>query len=274
MKKKENELIKLKDQVTVLESLIQEKEISFKTLNESIRQRDGRLKEKDDILQKLNEKLNEKDNDIKELEKHTKKGKSYEEVKKLNSKLKEADEKLTKLDKEKTKEINNLISQKEKCEKQLDKLHKEKESLESDFKKAKDNLKTKDDKLRKERDKLEVELKQLKEKMHSMDVFKSMKASDALKTLNDEKDALISDKHKLQEDLVRINKQIDENTNAWNNERDELQNIIRVKSRMVDDNGAICEKLQMEIERLKYQVRSNILKKININNSFQLALII
>ena len=48
-----------------------------------------------------------------------------------------------------------------------------------------------------------------------------------------------------------MKKELKESTKQWNNERDELQRIIKDKTKLVEDNQAITERMQKDIESLK-----------------------
>ena len=60
-----------------------------------------------------------------------------------------------------------------------------------------------------------------------------MRESDAVKTLQNEKDALIGEKHKLKDELNTIRKQLKDESAKWSSEREDLQNIIGEKTRLI-----------------------------------------
>ena len=60
----------------------------------------------------------------------------------------------------------------------------------------------------------------------------NMRESDAVKTLQNEKDALIGEKHKLKDELNTIRKQLKDESAKWSSEREDLQNIIGEKTRL------------------------------------------
>ena len=82
-----------------------------------------------------------------------------------------------------------------------------------------------------------------------------MRESEALRTLEGEKELLITEKHRLKDDVNAVRKQLSEETRKWSGERDELRNIIAEKTKLIEDNSTIAEKMQKEIVKLKEQVR-------------------
>ena len=82
-----------------------------------------------------------------------------------------------------------------------------------------------------------------------------MRESEALRTLEGEKELLITEKHRLKDDVNAVRKQLSEETRKWSSERDELRNIIAEKTKLIEDNSTIAEKMQKEIVKLKEQVR-------------------
>ena len=74
-----------------------------------------------------------------------------------------------------------------------------------------------------------------------------MRESDALKTLESEKEKLIGEKHKLKDEVTALRKQADDDSKKLSNERDEMKRKFEAKEEE-------CRKLTIEIEKLKQQV--------------------
>ena len=91
--------------------------------------------------------------------------------------------------------------------------------------------------------------------MHSQDVAKTMRASDAVQTLAAEKEELVVEKHQLTDELNRLKKELKESNKQWKMEQEDLKKIIAEKSKLIEDNSAISGRLQTEMSSLKSQVR-------------------
>ena len=75
-----------------------------------------------------------------------------------------------------------------------------------------------------------------------------MRESDALKTLESEKEKLISEKHKLKDDVTAARRKADDDSKTWSSERRDMQKSL-------DEKQKECDKLKKEIEKLNEQVR-------------------
>ena len=90
--------------------------------------------------------------------------------------------------------------------------------------------------------------------VHSQDVAKTMRASDAVKTLAAEKDELVVEKHQLTDEVNRLRKELKDSNKQWKAEQEDLRKIVAEKSKLIEDNEAISSRLQTEMNSLKSQV--------------------
>ena len=74
----------------------------------------------------------------------------------------------------------------------------------NDLQDAKEKLKKEQEKWKKEKNKLELDVNQKTEKLRSMDANRGLRQSEVAKNLSTEKEQLITEKHKLSDDVNKV----------------------------------------------------------------------
>ena len=95
--------------------------------------------------------------------------------------------------------------------------------------------------------------------------MKTMRESDAVRMLTSEKEEMVVEKHQLTDDVNRLRKELKDSNRQWKTETEDLKKIIAEKSTLIEDNGAISERLHTEMNSLKSQVTGLLAKYVSLS---------
>ena len=102
----------------------------------------------------------------------------------------------------------------------------------------------------------QVELKLATERLHVEDLVSKTGQTDAFRAMMREKEALITERYKLNDTISQLRRQAKSAEDKWKAERSTLDKVTQEKTKALEDATAARDRLQNELTRIKVSGRS------------------